>query len=216
MAEADANSTRGELLVEAFKTYVAGSGGHIALAKYRLRADIVTGRVTMSGENKDGSFFELPPGCSWGEAAYDFHGSAAGWLVGSKPIRANLLAGKVAPADTRRKVVAYVVRVSRPSLQASVAALVGGLAQFARKNLGGRPEEWNWSKLKDGLPQIVAEKGPFNDEPAFVDWCGLNVERADGMKRKKDPDTRSVQSAIRKHKLDQVPGLFKPSDRSAQ
>ena len=119
MAQADANSTRGELLAEAFKTYAAEAGGHLALAKDRLGADIVSGRVLMRGENRDGTPFELPPGCSWRKAAYDFRRSAAGWLVGPKPVSANPLAGKVRPADTRKKVVAYAVRLTPTQFEAA-------------------------------------------------------------------------------------------------
>ena len=87
-----------------------------------------------------------------------------------------------------------------------------------------RPEEETWTDSGQSDRALfpanldrLSNGAMLNDEPAFVDWCGLNVERADGMKRKKDPDTRSVQSAMPKAaNLIKSLASFKPIDHSAQ
>jgi hypothetical protein len=196
MAEAKIDSTRGELLAEAFKTYIAEAGGHRALAKDRIRADIVSGRVSVSGENRDGAPFEPPIECPWRKAAYDLGRSTARWLIGPEPAYANPLAGKAPPADTRRKVVAYAVRVTPTQSEA------------APKNLGGSPGVWNWPDLAAKLPGVV-KRNPFEDKSAFLEWCTNNVLRTDGKPREAGPDTKTVKAAIAKHRIDQTPDLFK-------
>jgi hypothetical protein len=76
------------------------------------------------------------------------------------------------------------------------------------RDRGGRREIWNWKDLAAELPDIVKKK-PFEDRQAFEEWLQINAQRLDGKPRKADPEINTVRRAIRRHHLDEIPGLFK-------
>jgi hypothetical protein len=185
----------GRLLAEELAMLIQETGNE-RLAGERLRKGIDSGRYTVSAENRDGTAFTPPNDCTWRTARYA-RDSTAWWLTGPEPVKANPLAGKVRPADTRKRVVAYAVR-----LLAKERLREGAIPP----NRGGSPGKWNWSALETKLP---VKGQPFEDLPAFEEWCANNVKRVDGKLQKNPPDTRSVRAAIKKHRLDQIPDLFK-------
>src|ERR1700750_1437217 len=106
MAEVARDDNRGPLLAEALRARAERETGDERLARARILKDIAFKLVTLTGETLDGTPFEMPPGCTWQNAAYDFRRSTASGP--NPPYRAP---GKVRPLDTRKTVVAYCVRI---------------------------------------------------------------------------------------------------------
>jgi hypothetical protein len=122
---------RGRLLAEELAHRTANeTGGNERLAWLR--------RVSLTAETVAGAPFVLPEGCSWANAHYSPHNSMASWVTGSKPVASQpdtvlgtplsdwrRLAGKVRPANTRKRVVAYCVRllVKEPAQPEAVGTL---------------------------------------------------------------------------------------------
>ena len=114
----------------------------------------------------------------------------------------------------REDVIAALPVTARARLGAAAGKLLARVGKAAvdkaasLKNLGGSPGAWDWSDLAAKLPNIV-KSNPFEDKSAFEEWCTNNVRRADGKPQEAYPDIRTVRSAISKHRLDQIPSLFK-------
>jgi hypothetical protein len=115
---------RGRLLAEVLTDRTRNEiGGNERLAWRRIAQDITTGLVTLTAETASGDPFELPPGCTWENAHYSPRKSTASWWIGPKPVKANPLAGKVQPVNTRVLVTAYCVRRQDAAPAATLSAV---------------------------------------------------------------------------------------------
>jgi hypothetical protein len=110
MAKGSHDHIRGPLFAEVLAKLTAETGGHERLAGRRIFQGIKDGDYEVSAETVNGDVFVPPDGCTWADAHYTRH-STASWWIGPKPVKANPLAGKVRPRETRRPVVAYAVRL---------------------------------------------------------------------------------------------------------
>jgi hypothetical protein len=70
----------------------------------------------------------------------------------------------------------------------------------------GRPEAYDWTKLKKLLKDHVARHGCFESLEQLVNWCRENVGVRPGGRRPQDagPDPKTLKSAISRHGLDKI------------
>jgi hypothetical protein len=127
-----------------------------------------------------------------------------------EPVAVNVMSARLPTVEAAELVEAAAPAIGTLGVtQADQAIAASGASAIPKKNRGGSPGIWNWPDLAARLPDIV-KKTPFEDRAAFEEWCWNNVSRIDGMVRGDGPSKiEIVRVAITKHRLDEIPGLFK-------